>query len=312
MSRNPFAITCLAALSLTAAAHAEIDHVVLETPIVVQPGFTQNLEIDGLPLFDPEDPANAGQTPPFDVFVNHFFAPDFTTFQGISVRAFPGSVVLTGEAIDVTYFPGTPSETTLTHQALANLAPGSPISRLNIGATGDATQDFLGVLAVRGEQFGDFYVPDGQSITGMVGLSFVGLDTPFSERENRRINYAWVEFEIVAPPAGNGLGTFTITQWAYETEYDKPILAGETTNSVIDGDANLDGTVDLIDLSALATNFGTSNGRFWDQGDFNLDGTVDLIDLSLLATNFGTTTVPEPASAALLTLSMLALTRRTK
>lgn len=50
-------------------------------------------------------------------------------------------------------------------------------------------------------------------------------------------------------------------------------------------DANLDGSVDLLDLSQLAVAFRKSGT--WASGDFNGDGEVDLLDLSLLATNFG-------------------------
>ncbi|MEQ9459628.1 MAG: PEP-CTERM sorting domain-containing protein [Phycisphaeraceae bacterium] len=75
------------------------------------------------------------------------------------------------------------------------------------------------------------------------------------------------------------------------------------------GDSNLDGSVDLIDLSALASNFGGSGT--YGQGDFNADGVVDLIDLSTLATSFGfSAAVPEPASAALLGLGLLGAGRR--
>jgi hypothetical protein len=75
------------------------------------------------------------------------------------------------------------------------------------------------------------------------------------------------------------------------------------------GDANLDEAVDLIDLSALASNFGSSAG--WAGGDFSSDGLVDLIDLSTLASNFGSTTaVPTPATGVLLGLAALALRRR--
>ncbi|MEQ9455517.1 MAG: exo-alpha-sialidase [Phycisphaeraceae bacterium] len=61
------------------------------------------------------------------------------------------------------------------------------------------------------------------------------------------------------------------------------------------GDANLDGSVDLIDLSLLAANFGSSLAQ-WNQGDFDLSFGVNLIDLSLLAANFGNIApaVPEP------------------
>ncbi|MEQ9461729.1 MAG: hypothetical protein RIG82_12335 [Phycisphaeraceae bacterium] len=79
------------------------------------------------------------------------------------------------------------------------------------------------------------------------------------------------------------------------------------------GDANLDGAVDLIDLSALATNFGLSGG--WGEGNFNplSDGVVDLIDLSTLASNFGfVAAVPEPAGAALVGLGALAALRRSR
>jgi hypothetical protein len=87
------------------------------------------------------------------------------------------------------------------------------------------------------------------------------------------------------------------------------------------GDADLSGSVNLVDFNRLAANFGQS-GRFWSTGDFNFDGTVNLTDFNLLAANFGLSAgadgavdpqdwanlaaaVPEPALAC--SLSMLAL-----
>lgn len=49
------------------------------------------------------------------------------------------------------------------------------------------------------------------------------------------------------------------------------------------GDANNDSRVDLLDLSILATWWGTSNT----DADFNHDGAVDLLDLSILASAWG-------------------------
>ncbi|MEQ9454547.1 MAG: FG-GAP-like repeat-containing protein [Phycisphaeraceae bacterium] len=85
----------------------------------------------------------------------------------------------------------------------------------------------------------------------------------------------------------------------------------ESILGTVAGDANLDQRVDLIDLSALAGNFGTTGG--WAEGDFNTDGTIDLIDLSLLAGSFGfdATAVPEPGTVLILAGSGLcALSRR--
>ncbi|MEQ9461302.1 MAG: hypothetical protein RIG82_10155 [Phycisphaeraceae bacterium] len=114
--------------------------------------------------------------------------------------------------------------------------------------------------------------------------------------------------------------TAAIAAGSADTIYD---LDGSTTIDAADldemilnllgtffGDTNLDLAVDLIDLSALATNFGQTSG--WAGGNFNTDTIVDLIDLSLLATNFGAGTVvlPEPSMALMLLGILPALARR--
>lgn len=74
------------------------------------------------------------------------------------------------------------------------------------------------------------------------------------------------------------------------------------------GDANLDGAVDLLDLSALASGFGGEGG--WAEGDFDGSGLVDLLDLSVLATHFGEgTSVPEPG-VGMVVVCGLGLVRR--
>ncbi len=60
------------------------------------------------------------------------------------------------------------------------------------------------------------------------------------------------------------------------------------------GDANLDGNVNLGDFNRLAANFGQS-GRAWSDGDSDYNGTVNLNDFNQLASNFGLSLAPDGA-----------------
>ncbi len=85
------------------------------------------------------------------------------------------------------------------------------------------------------------------------------------------------------------------------------------------GDFNLDGTVELGDLTRLGTWYGIGGG--WAEGNVDrwLGWEIDLHDLTVLATNYGLSkggyddpivTIPEPASASLLLLGASAVLRR--
>jgi hypothetical protein len=96
------------------------------------------------------------------------------------------------------------------------------------------------------------------------------------------------------------------------------------------GDANLDGTVNGVDLGIFAANFDkTVTG--WDQGDFNYDGIVNGVDFALLAENFNEgaaspadivaldqfaaahgllADIPEPACGVLALITVVDLMRR--
>ncbi len=90
------------------------------------------------------------------------------------------------------------------------------------------------------------------------------------------------------------------------------------------GDANIDGTIDLTDLSTLLNNFGATTPA-WTSGNFDNAPTIDLTDLSDVLNNFGAvninpsptstlaapSSVPEPAPLALLLAGAgLALSKR--
>jgi hypothetical protein len=104
-------------------------------------------------------------------------------------------------------------------------------------------------------------------------------------------------------------------------------IAGSGTNSAgnseaflatpaLPGDANLDGKVDINDLTIVLSNFGQTVGMSWATGDFNGDGRVDVNDLTIVLANFGQAlgasagrmaAVPEPSSLLLVGLGIAAL-----
>ena len=67
--------------------------------------------------------------------------------------------------------------------------------------------------------------------------------------------------------------------------------------TVYGGDANMDGRVNLLDLNAVASNFGTATGKVWTQGDSNYDGVVNVLDFNALAANFGASLSAAPGPA---------------
>ena len=89
----------------------------------------------------------------------------------------------------------------------------------------------------------------------------------------------------------------------------------------LEGDTNLDGVVDTIDFTRLASTF-NETGMHWSDGDSNFDGAVNALDFNALASNFGNSLpdaalsatlgaqVPEPASAGLLLVAGLIASRR--
>jgi len=86
-------------------------------------------------------------------------------------------------------------------------------------------------------------------------------------------------YDSTAPATRYAVG---VTDQSLDAHGDLSVLVRLTR----EGDANVDGQVNLIDFNRLAGSFGQSNQR-WDNGDFNYDGNVNLIDFNRLAANFG-------------------------
>ena len=117
-------------------------------------------------------------------------------------------------------------------------------------------------------------------------------------------------FDIVTLPTLTANVEWNIVQT--DSLFRLEVISGD-----IDADFDQNGDVDGTDFLSLQRSLGTSSGASRSQGDADLDGDVDQVDLDLWESNFGQnlvspsiSSVPEPATLSVLTLGMLLLPRR--
>lgn len=122
----------------------------------------------------------------------------------------------------------------------------------------------------------------------------------------------------LAEGGNNALYDINVDHLVNQTDFD--LLIGSIHKTVL-GDTNLDRKVDIADLAALATWFGSTDAG-WAKGDIDGDGVVAINDLAGLATNFGfdntagmaigqaTHAVPEPATVTAMLLLAAAARQR--
>ncbi len=97
---------------------------------------------------------------------------------------------------------------------------------------------------------------------------------------------------VGASALADSLGyAFAGTGTALTTLYGLPIAAGDLLiKYALNGDLNLDGTVNFDDLLVMAQNY-TGTGKGWSQGDINYDGSVTFDDLLALAQQYGNSAI---------------------
>ena len=182
----------------------------------------------------------------------------------------------------------------------------------NLGTLGSDTMSYGWGIDDRDEVVGESSPGSngrGTAFFWSSGAGTVPLSTLVLNLDGRTLN---------AARAITGNGQY-IVGWGTSASgsYDAFLLT-----SVLPGDANLDGQVDVNDLTIVLSNFGQS-GMTWSQGDFNGDGRVDINDLTILLSDFGKTygaagvnAVPEPGTllyfvAGLASLLVYAFRKRT-
>ncbi|QDU70824.1 pentapeptide repeat-containing protein [Mucisphaera calidilacus] len=188
-------------------------------------------------------------------------------------------------------------------------APVTVVEGMNLAS--DSHLQLKAVMHWFREPLITFASPDTPvSLGGTLEIEIVSLDDiDFLFWDNTTIQFfdwnnadvtGWFDEIIINTP----IGTFDTTSLATDG------TATFNLSNIIPGDANLDNTVDLLDLAILADSFNTSDDAYWWTGDFNEDLAVDLLDLSILAANFGTTNVPAPATLTISALALMITARR--
>ncbi|MGN6368776.1 MAG: hypothetical protein ACTHN5_10990 [Phycisphaerae bacterium] len=144
------------------------------------------------------------------------------------------------------------------------------------------------------------------------GLSILGAD----DNGEANLTYTWsatgpapVSYSLNATNAAKAtIATFTKAgKYIFTcliTDAGGLSISSNTTVSVLPGDANQDGQIDLSDLSTVLNNIGNNTSN-WTNGNFDGAPTVDLTDLSFVLNHFGATLTPPPAAVITATTTQL-------
>jgi hypothetical protein len=132
-----------------------------------------------------------------------------------------------------------------------------------------------------------------------------------------RLNRPWTDPGSTIYLGGNH-GNTNATGYFEEVRIYDQVLAADQIAALmripLAGDANMDWTVNVSDLTALLNNY-NKTGQVWENGDFDYNGIVNVADLTALLNNYNKTapaglvgagsTVPEPGTMAMLLAALI-------
>ncbi|MEM9420383.1 MAG: PEP-CTERM sorting domain-containing protein [Planctomycetota bacterium] len=256
------------------------------------------------------NPTGLGLTEESDLWINRFSVPDTSPLSGLGVidirdasleTAGSGGIII-GEGLG----QATPSPVNVGGGRTGYAWGGSEIRRWgDIGVSGVADEIQAG----------------GRDVAGVVSFSFqevAGRGNAASGDSGGGLFYL-EDGEVVLAGITHAITLFNDQNGSTSAFGNRTLFSDLSLYldqiRVVAGDLTGDGFVGVEDLDLVLANWGQSvTLGNWTQGDANGDGVVDGADLNAVLPHFGagnpSSSVPEPASAALLLVLGTALTAR--